>query len=167
MVARKSYPGLSEGLVTVRAVSKKSVGFVCPACGQRSAQWAGRCAGCGAWGELAPEQASVAARSGGPSLVAPLLEPGAVDPPRVPTGLPDLDRVLGGGLVAGSVVLLAGPPGIGKSTLLLQWLSSMATGGASSLLVSGEESRAQVAARARRLGVPVESVAFAPGRFGR
>jgi len=66
--------------------------------------------------------------------------------------------------VAGSVVLLAGPPGIGKSTLLLQWLSSMATGGASSLLVSGEESRAQVAARARRLGVPVESVTFAPGR---
>ena len=105
------------------------------------------------------------ARSGGgPSLVAPLLQPGSVDPPRVSTGLPDLDRVLGGGLVAGSVVLLAGPPGIGKSTLLLQWLSSMATGGSSSLLVSGEESRAQVAARARRLGVPVESVTFAPGR---
>ena len=102
--------------------------------------------------------------AGAPSLVAPLLQPGSVDPPRVSTGLPDLDRVLGGGLVAGSVVLLAGPPGIGKSTLLLQWLSSMATGGSSSLLVSGEESRAQVAARARRLGVPVESVAFAPGR---
>jgi DNA repair protein RadA/Sms len=105
------------------------------------------------------------ARSGGaPSLVAPLLQPGSVDPPRVSTGLPDLDRVLGGGLVAGSVVLLAGPPGIGKSTLLLQWLSSMTTGGSSCLLVSGEESRAQVAARARRLGVAVESIAFAPGR---
>ena len=105
-----------------------------------------------------------AGSGGAPSLVVPLLQPGSVDPPRVSTGLPDLDRVLGGGLVAGSVVLLAGPPGIGKSTLLLQWLSSMATGGSSSLLVSGEESRAQVAARARRLGVPVESVAFAPGR---
>ena len=146
-------------------MAKTSVGFVCTACGKRSAQWAGRCPGCGAWGELTQERAAGPARPGTrPALVGPLLVPGSVDPPRTSTGLPGLDRVLGGGLVAGSVVLLAGPPGIGKSTLLLQWLSAMAATGASGLLVSGEESRGQVASRARRLGVPVESIAFAPGR---
>jgi len=146
-------------------VATTSVRFVCAACGQRSAQWAGRCAACGAWGELIQEQAPGPARAGDrPAPVGPLLVAGTSDPSRMSTGLPDLDRVLGGGLVAGSVVLLAGPPGIGKSTLLLQWLSSMAATGSSGLLVSGEESRGQVASRARRLGVRVESIAFAPGR---
>jgi DNA repair protein RadA/Sms len=80
------------------------------------------------------------------------------------SGLGQLDSVLGGGLVAGSVVLLAGPPGIGKSTLLLQWLAAMGSAGVGSIVASGEESRGQVAARARRLGVPAEPIAFAPGR---
>ena len=84
--------------------------------------------------------------------------------PRVPTGIQGLDRVLGGGLVPASVVLLAGEPGIGKSTLLLQILSRLAEGGRECLLVSGEESHAQVAARSRRLGVAGDAVAFAPGR---
>ena len=84
--------------------------------------------------------------------------------PRVPTGIQGLDRVLGGGLVPASVVLLAGEPGIGKSTLLLQILSRLADGGRECLLVSGEESHAQVAARSRRLGVAGDAVAFAPGR---
>ena len=146
-------------------MAKSSVRFVCTACGQRSAQWAGRCSGCGAWGELTQEHDPGMSRTASSSaLVGPLLVAGSDEPPRVPTGLPDLDRVLGGGLVSGSVVLLAGPPGIGKSTLLLQWLSAMATGGSTGLLVSGEESRGQVASRARRLGVPVEAIAFAPGR---
>jgi DNA repair protein RadA/Sms len=86
------------------------------------------------------------------------------DPVRLGTGLPDLDRVLGGGLVPGSVILLAGPPGIGKSTLLLQWLAAMGGERLSGLLASGEESRAQVAARARRIGVAADAVSFAPGR---
>jgi DNA repair protein RadA/Sms len=82
----------------------------------------------------------------------------------VPTGIQGLDRVLGGGLVPASVVLLAGEPGIGKSTLLLQLLSRLAEAGRECLLVSGEESHAQVASRSRRLGVAGDAVAFAPGR---
>ena len=94
----------------------------------------------------------------------PLVGASFAEPDRLATGFDDLDRVLGGGLLPGSVVLLAGPPGIGKSTLLLQWLSAMGASGASGLLVSGEESRAQVAGRARRLGVSADAVSFAPGR---
>jgi DNA repair protein RadA/Sms len=84
--------------------------------------------------------------------------------PRVSTGIPGLDRVLGGGLVPASVILLAGEPGIGKSTLLLQLLSRLAGNGRGCLLVSGEESHGQIAARSRRLGVAGDAVAFAPGR---
>jgi DNA repair protein RadA/Sms len=144
---------------------KQVVRYVCGSCGQHAAQWAGRCPGCGAWGEIEQAVAEVP-RVGDPasSLVTTLIEPGAKDPARLPTGLADIDRVLGGGLVPGSVVLLAGPPGIGKSTLLLQWLAAMAADGPACLLVSGEESRAQVAARARRLGVAADAVSFAPGR---
>lgn len=83
---------------------------------------------------------------------------------RVSTGLTGVDRVLGGGLVPASVALLAGEPGIGKSTLLLHVLASLTAAGLSCLLVSGEESHAQVAARARRLGVPGDAISFAPGR---
>jgi DNA repair protein RadA/Sms len=89
---------------------------------------------------------------------------GAVADARVSTGFRDIDRVLGGGLVPASVSLLAGEPGIGKSTLLLHLVASLASRGRACLLVSGEESQAQVAARAHRLGVPVEAVRFAPGR---
>ena len=83
---------------------------------------------------------------------------------RISTGFAGLDRVLGGGLVPASVVLLAGEPGIGKSTLLLQLLGRMSAEGLSCLLVSGEESHGQVAARARRLGIDGDAVVFAPGR---
>jgi DNA repair protein RadA/Sms len=137
--------------------------FVCEACGRHSSQWAGRCADCGAWGEI-KERAPEPRRGPRPGAVVPLIDPSAAEPARLGTGLPDLDRVLGGGLVPGSVVLLAGPPGIGKSTLLLHWLAAMASAGDPGLLVSGEESRAQVAARARRVGVGVDAVSFAPGR---
>lgn len=142
----------------------KGAVFVCEACGHQASQWSGRCAGCGAWGEI-KERPAAAPRSGRrPDAVVPLIDPGASDPARLDTGLPDLDRVLGGGLVPGSVILLAGPPGIGKSTLLLQWLAAMAGAGCPGLLASGEESRAQVAARARRIGVAADAVSFAPGR---
>jgi DNA repair protein RadA/Sms len=145
---------------------KASTHYVCAACGRRSSQWAGRCSDCGAWGEVEEVAVQISrARSAGPSaLVTGLIDDGATDPARLTTGLPDLDRVLGGGLVGGSVVLLAGPPGIGKSTLLLQWLAAMSAAGSPGLLVSGEESRAQVASRARRLGVRTDAVSFAPGR---
>ena len=107
------------------------------------AQWVGRCPGCGAWGTV---EGAVGER---PGPVAPVLTLGGSPgtEPRVPTGIPGLDRVLGGGLVPASVVLLAGEPGIGKSTLLLHLLARLSEAGRSCLLVSGEESHGQVAAR--------------------
>ncbi len=83
---------------------------------------------------------------------------------RIPTGFPGIDRVLGGGLVPASVVLLAGEPGIGKSTLLLQLMARLSAAGLTCLYASGEESRGQVAARGRRLGLDVEGIGFAAGR---
>ena len=99
--------------------------------------------------------------TGSPSVP---LDAVAVEAGRVDTGIAGLDRVLGGGLVPGSVVLLSGEPGIGKSTLLLQLVASLGAAGRSCLLVSGEESHAQIAARAQRLGITADSVSFAPGR---
>jgi DNA repair protein RadA/Sms len=107
------------------------------------------------------------ARQGGPSRAGPAIVTlhGDEEPDRrVSTGFPGIDRVLGGGLVPASVVLLAGEPGIGKSTLLLQVMARLSAAGLTCLYASGEESRAQVAARAARLGLAVSSVAFVPGR---
>jgi DNA repair protein RadA/Sms len=134
--------------------------YVCEACRQQVAQWVGRCPGCGAWGTI---QGST---GGDGAAAAPVLtlEAPAQEEARVVTGLAGVDRVLGGGLVPASVVLLAGEPGIGKSTLLLQLSSRLPASGRSCLFVSGEESHAQVAARARRLGASGDHVAFAPGR---
>ncbi len=142
----------------------------CTACGGATARWAGRCPACGEWNSLVEEQAVEPVTSGrradgdrgqwprdphaadGIERALPL---DAVDPSRsgpVPTGLAELDRVLGGGLVPGSVTLLGGEPGVGKSTLLLQVLAAMAGTGAPVLLVSAEESAPQVRRRAERLG---------------
>jgi DNA repair protein RadA/Sms len=146
-------------------MGKRSVRFVCGGCGHVAPRWAGRCSDCGAWGEIREEQVATSAGGSASSVpVQPLLGTGYREPARLGTGFDDLDRVLGGGLVAGSVVLLAGPPGIGKSTLLLQWLSAMGSAGLPGLLVSGEESLAQVAGRASRLGLGADAVSFAPGR---
>jgi DNA repair protein RadA/Sms len=134
--------------------------YVCDACRQQVAQWVGRCPGCGAWGTI---QGSSVGAGVAPAPVLTLEDP-LRDAARVHTGLPGVDRVLGGGVVPASVLLLAGEPGIGKSTLLLQLSSRLAASGRTCLLVSGEESHAQVAARARRLGVAGDAVAFAPGR---
>jgi DNA repair protein RadA/Sms len=142
---------------------KQSARWICGACGHVSAQWAGRCPSCGAWGELERHDVAGSSPPAG-AAVEPLALGSAEEARRLRTGFDDLDRVLGGGLVAGSVVLLAGPPGIGKSTLLLQWLSAMAGVGSSALLVSGEESRGQVGGRARRLGVATDRISFASGR---
>jgi DNA repair protein RadA/Sms len=142
-------------------VAKERTSYACDGCGQRLARWAGRCPHCGGWGTV---QAAVRAATG--SAVAPeALGSGSEDASeRVPSGLAGVDRVLGGGVVPGSVTLLAGEPGIGKSTLLLQLLGSLTSRGAGCLLVSGEESRAQVAGRARRLGVDPGAIRFAAGR---
>jgi DNA repair protein RadA/Sms len=141
-------------------VGRAKTVFVCRECGHRTGQWAGRCSSCDAWGSV--EEASEAP-SGRASGTVALSDAGA-DAGRVATGFPGVDRVLGGGIVAGSVALLAGEPGIGKSTLLLQIVANLCDAGHPCLLVSGEESHAQVAARARRLGISGDAVRFAAGR---
>jgi DNA repair protein RadA/Sms len=132
--------------------------FICRECGYASPGWLGRCPGCGQWNTIAEEAVPerTGPRGGRPPVAAPAplrltdVDPGAQG--RVDTGLSEFNRVLGGGLVAGSVVLVGGEPGVGKSTLLLQALLSMEARGISTLLISGEESAAQVKLRSVRLG---------------
>ena len=134
---------------------KRKTAYACAECGATALQWFGTCPSCGAAGtlsETAMERGSIK-RSSSPAV--PLAEIQARDLARIPTGLEELDRALGGGLVAGQVVLLGGDPGIGKSTLLLQAVHAFAN---ESLYVTGEESGEQVALRARRLGVEASQV---------
>jgi DNA repair protein RadA/Sms len=135
--------------------------FECAECGWRSSKWAGRCGGCDAWGTVAEAARDEAAQRPGARAqlkavrpVAAALPIGQVDAAAArarPTGLDELDRVLGGGLVPGAVVLLAGEPGVGKSTLLLE-AGALAAGHGRVLYVTGEESAAQVRLRADRIG---------------
>lgn len=140
--------------------------YQCEQCGAVHSKWSGQCADCGQWNTLvetiAPAR-SAAPRHGAHSGEAPaiitLAAVSAVEEPRIPTGLSELDRVLGGGLVAGSVVLIGGDPGIGKSTLLLQSLAyCVAANDVNALYVSGEESAGQIALRAERLKLPAHKL---------
>jgi DNA repair protein RadA/Sms len=129
----------------------------CTECGAEAPRWLGRCPDCGAWGSMVPAVVG-SVRVGGSSLApadppVPITGVAATAAARRATGVPELDRVLGGGLVPGSVTLLGGEPGIGKSTLLLQALGAMSHAGARVLLVGAEESPEQVRLRAERLGV--------------
>ncbi|HEX7381658.1 MAG TPA: DNA repair protein RadA [Nevskiaceae bacterium] len=130
--------------------------YVCQSCGAVAPKWAGQCAECGAWNSLvespvAPHRGKAA--TGPAGHVACLDAVPAEGIARVPSGLAEVDRVLGGGIVPGAVILLGGDPGIGKSTLLLQVLAQV-EGRLKTLYVTGEESLNQVALRARRLGLP-------------
>ena len=138
-------------------MAKAKTQYVCSECGGNSAKWQGQCPACGAWNTLAETrvEATSANRYAALAPAAPVQTLGAVNArelPRASTGIEEFDRVLGGGLVAGGVVLIGGDPGIGKSTLLLQALAAMARS-RRVLYVSGEESAAQVALRARRIGI--------------
>jgi DNA repair protein RadA/Sms len=152
-------------------VAKAKTHYVCTECGGISPKWQGQCPHCQAWNslvEMQEESASAnryANRSAGKgaglvqaSPVLSLSDIEAQDIPRFGTGSEEFDRVLGGGLVTGGVVLIGGDPGIGKSTLLLQALASLAAAGKKVLYVSGEESPAQIALRAKRLGLSVQAV---------
>jgi DNA repair protein RadA/Sms len=133
--------------------------YVCQSCGAASARWSGKCPACGAWNSLSEEAAP--APSGGkrprakkPNGVKLLrLDEGGGQIAHAPTGIGEFDRVLGGGLVPGSAVLLGGDPGIGKSTLLLQTAAAIAQAGHNALYFSGEEAADQISLRAERVGV--------------
>jgi DNA repair protein RadA/Sms len=135
-------------------VAKVTVQFTCSECGTTSGRWLGKCPGCGAFGTLNEELHGSAAEPGGarPSTPVALADVAADEAERISTGVSELDRVLGGGLVPASLVLVGGEPGVGKSTLLLTALGAIARSGRRALLVTGEESSAQVALRAARLG---------------
>ena len=134
--------------------------FVCQNCGVSSPKWQGQCPTCGEWNTLTAEAAPANTRSSGqgmvravrPDVSTSLAAEAVVEQSRLATGSAELDRVLGGGLVAGSVTLIGGDPGIGKSTLMLQAAAALNALGPV-LYATGEESLKQVALRARRLGL--------------
>jgi DNA repair protein RadA/Sms len=142
------------------AMAKEKTVYTCSECGGTSPKWLGKCTACHAWNTLIESVAENAAptknRFASLTAAAPVLalcDIEATDFDRTPTGQDELDRVLGGGIVEGGVVLIGGDPGIGKSTLLLQALDTLQRGGMNALYVTGEESGAQVALRSRRLGI--------------
>ena len=138
----------------------KPLTFTCTACGAAHSKWTGRCEACGSWNTIV-EEAPLSSGPAGKTLGAarganvPLsdLATQEAPPPRTGSGIDELDRVLGGGLVPASAILVGGDPGIGKSTLLLQAAASFARNGLTSLYISGEEASAQIRMRAGRLGL--------------
>jgi DNA repair protein RadA/Sms len=141
-------------------MSRAKTLFVCTECGGQTAKWQGQCPHCQGWNSLVETIAEKATTRFVPvaaatAVVRPLADVEARDAPRIPTGIAELDRVLGGGLVHGGVVLLGGDPGIGKSTLLLQALAQLAAAHRV-LYVSGEESTQQIALRAKRLALATQ-----------
>ncbi len=131
-------------------MAKAAVQYACSECGYSAGRWFGRCPGCGSFGTLEEEAIEAAAKADARSLLR-LVDVEVDEAIRIPTGVPELDRVLGGGLVPASLVLVGGEPGVGKSTLLLTALAAMSAE-RRLLLVTGEESVAQVKLRAARLG---------------
>ncbi len=137
----------------------KSPSFSCTACGNVTSKWAGRCEACGEWNTIVEDAGiskgptkSLGAKRGA-SVSLSDLSTDEAPPPRTMCGIAELDRVLGGGLVASSATLVGGDPGIGKSTLLLQAAAQFARSGLKTVYVSGEEAAAQVRMRAKRLGL--------------
>jgi DNA repair protein RadA/Sms len=157
-------------------MAKEKTNYVCSECGGTSAKWLGKCPNCGAWNTLIEQVAGSAGASGGgnnrysapfaalagTAELAVLSEIQATDVDRTSTGIEELDRVLGGGIVPGGVTLIGGDPGIGKSTLLLQAVDALQRAGQNALYVTGEESGAQVAMRSRRLGLDHSQVQVLP-----
>lgn len=147
-------------------MAKVKNAYVCQECGADHPKWQGQCASCGVWNTLSevrlggsPVRAALGYAAAVPELKV-LAEVSADEAIRLPSGISELDRVLGGGLVPGSVVLLGGEPGAGKSTLLLQLTTSLAEE-VKALYITGEESLPQVAMRARRLGLPLTGLRIA------
>lgn len=146
-------------------MTKERVVWRCQNCGAGAPRWVGRCGECGEFGTYVEEveRPAAVARPGVTARTpVSLADAGSLETARTSTGVPELDRVLGGGLVTGSLVLLGGEPGIGKSTLLLQVAQAVAEGGAPVLYVCGEESPDQIGLRARRVGAGSGDVSLLP-----
>lgn len=142
--------------------------FVCQSCGAVSSRWSGKCVSCGEWNTITEEATAtpppgtgLAKATRGVAVPLKSLAGAPEEAPRFTTGMPELDRVTGGGIVPGSVLLISGEPGIGKSTLLLQLAASLARAGRRAIYFSGEEASAQVRLRATRLGLADAPVALA------
>ena len=151
--------------------------YVCQNCGASYSKWAGRCENCGEWNTLLEQVAttetevkSALAKGAVSGKKLDAVSINTIEPSdagsRLSTGFPDLDTVLGGGILLGSVSLLAGQPGMGKSTILMQVCSNVANGGHKVLYVSGEESAGQVKLRAVRLGAASDKLHFASSTSG-
>ena len=148
-------------------MARRSPTFICQNCGAASARWQGKCDSCGEWNTLVEEGAAAAGpmpgrapRKGRLFALEPLAGE-AHEAPRLPSGIAEFDRVTGGGFVRGSVLLMAGDPGIGKSTLLIQVAAALARAGQRAIYISGEEAVAQVRLRAERLGLGDAAVELA------
>lgn len=165
MVYYQSYASMREE----ETVAREKTCFACTACGYETARWVGRCPGCGAWNTM--EESAAAAPAKTAAAAKPLRQRPGIgaqamllrDIPedaaaRLSTGIGELDRVLGGGIVEGGLMLLGGDPGIGKSTLLLQVCAHLCAQGKRVLYISGEESAKQVKLRARRLAIDVPNL---------
>src|SRR5882757_11480957 len=150
-------------------MAKSTLSFVCQNCGAAYNRWQGKCESCGEWNTLAEEDTtgstsmpvSIRSKRKGRLFVLETLTGKSVEAPRLPSGMAELDRVTGGGFVRGSVLLVGGDPGIGKSTLLTQATSLMARAGHRAVYISGEEAVAQVRLRAERLGLADAAVELA------
>jgi DNA repair protein RadA/Sms len=143
-------------------LAKNRFTYICQACGANSPKWLGRCPACQEWDSLAEEAVAPISRAAAGAAPTPLAlsEAQGRQEARAQSGLGELDRVLGGGLVPGMVVLVGGEPGIGKSTLMLQLAASLSAGGSKMLYVAAEESARQVGLRAERLGLGQSQVAL-------
>jgi DNA repair protein RadA/Sms len=152
-------------------MARPAPAFVCRDCGASHRKWSGRCDSCGAWNSVEEDPGLSAAgpatktlgAAKGRSIALSPLSGEETPPPRRVSGISEFDRVLGGGLVPGSAILVGGDPGIGKSTLLLQAAAAFANQGAPTLYVSGEEATAQIRMRAARLGLTQSPVMLAAG----
>src|SRR5918993_3315422 len=150
---------------------KRTPAFICQSCGAAYNRWKGKCEACGGWNTVVEETAA-ASPMAGPVATRPARAKGRVFPleglagdlnetPRTPCGIAELDRVTGGGFVRGSVILIGGDPGIGKSTLLIQACTALAGAGQRVVYISGEGAVAQVRVRAERLGIGAVPVGLA------
>jgi DNA repair protein RadA/Sms len=148
---------------------KKETLFVCQNCGHQTGKWLGKCPECGEWNSLVEEKAQPTRRTGARNgfklrdvSAVPFTEIEPQDDVRIPSGVTEFDRVLGGGIVPGTLVLIGGDPGIGKSTLLLQVADKLSGAGSLVLYISGEESERQIKLRGERLAVEAKNVFILP-----